>query len=428
MLNENIIKDYSISLYMEEMNKIHKTKALFNQKDSRTSVVIIQLLNNKNEKNPINLTGCKIVAKILKSDNTTSSILCSILDAENGYLALGMTEQALLVIGDNVFELEIQYENQILYSPKMSYTVVDNLYDESPLLVSQDEFPVLNSLIYNVQLLEKELVSLDAVIDNNEDIRSSNEELRKENEVDRIQNFENIKSTIEEKVNLINQKMQDIEDLVYESEDKINKEIIKINGNVDTKISEVNAKIVEINGKLSDIDEAIAKNNKSIEDNTKKIDTAILENIQKVDLKISEVNSLIDSIVATFDSKILEVNNKIKEYDNKLKEAIDKVKSESTLTNNTLTSTVNNKISEVNAKSKEMENKVNQHVDIINEKISNYDERIGMVDNLNTQINVAEQARDMKEIERNRTIQDIINILEVTQSDIDDILGMIGGL
>ena len=134
MLNDRIMKSYSISLYIEEMNKIHKTKAVFNQADRKTSVIIVQLLNNKSAKLPIDLTGSKIVAKIKKNDETTSDILCSILDKENGYVAIGLTEQALLVLGDNIIELEIQCNSQILYTPKMSYTVVDNLFDEQELL------------------------------------------------------------------------------------------------------------------------------------------------------------------------------------------------------------------------------------------------------------------------------------------------------
>lgn len=204
MFNDRIIKSYSISLYLKEMNKIHKTKAIFNQADRKTSIIIVQLLEDKSSKIPIDLTGSKVVAKIMKSDNTTSDILCSILDKENGYVAIGLTEQALLALGENIIELEVQCNSQILYTPKMSYTVVDNLYDESELIISQDEFPVLNSLIYNVQLLEQELVNLDTIV-------NEGEEIRKENEMQRKTEFENIKTTIDKKINLINQKIEELD-------------------------------------------------------------------------------------------------------------------------------------------------------------------------------------------------------------------------
>lgn len=204
MFNDRIIKSYSISLYVEEMNKIHKTKAIFNQGDRNTSVIMVQLVNNKTNKIPIDLTGSRIIAKIMKSDSTTSTALCSILDKENGFVAIGLTEQALLALGENIIELEIQCGNQILYTPKMSYTVVDNLFDEQELLTSQDEFPILNSLIYNVQLLEQELVNLDSIV-------NEGEEIRKENEIQRKTEFENIKTTIDKKINLINQKIEELD-------------------------------------------------------------------------------------------------------------------------------------------------------------------------------------------------------------------------
>ena len=75
-----------------------------------------------------------------------------------------------------------------------------------------------------------------------------------------------------------------------------------------------------------------------------------------------------------------------------------------------------------------MENKVNQHVELITEKISNYDEKIDIMENLTTQVNSAEETRNRNEIERNNTIQSIVEVLEVTQTDIDDIINMVGGL
>ena len=195
MLNERIIRGYSLSVYMNDLNRTINSKAIFNQKDVKTAVLIVQLLNNKTEKSPIDLTGTTVIAKVLKNDGTTSLIYCSVLNPTLGTVAVGFTEQTLLSIGENSFELEIQSGYQVVYSPKISYTVVDNLFDEEELLTSQDEFPVLNSLIYNVQLLEQELVNLDSIVNEGEEVRNSNEEQRKENEVQRGTEFDNIKST-----------------------------------------------------------------------------------------------------------------------------------------------------------------------------------------------------------------------------------------
>ena len=450
MLNERIIRGYSLSVYMNDLNRTINSKAIFNQKDVKTAVLIVQLLNNKTEKLPIDLTGTTVVAKVLKNDNTKSLIHCSVLDPISGTIAVGFTEQTLLTIGANSFELEIQSGYQIVYSPKISYTVVDNLFDEQELLTSQDEFPVLNSLIYNVQLLEQELINLDAIVDKGEEIRNSNEEQRKVNEVQRGTEFDNIKSTIQEKVNLINQKIEEIDNLVSTSETKIDEEIVKINGSVNLKISEINNKIAETNNKLLDVDSSIVK-----------INTTITENIKKVDAKIQEVNSLISSVSSTFAQKVAEVDGKIQEFETEVNSSIRKIETESTKINNNLTSSVNLKISEVDNKLTKMENKVNQninsmnnkvdqhinsvntnveqnissmntkvnqHVGLITEKISNYDEKIDIMENLTVQVNSAEETRNRNEIERNNTIQSIVEVLEVTQTDIDDIINMVGGL
>ena len=50
------------------------------------------------------------------------------------------------------------------------------------------------------------------------------------------------------------------------------------------------------------------------------------------------------------------------------------------------------------------------------------------MENLTNQVNSAEETRNRNEIERNNTIQSIVEVLEVTQTDIDDIINMIGGL
>ena len=275
MFNDRIIKSYSISLYLKEMNKIHKTKAIFNQADRKTSIIIVQLLEDKISKIPIDLTGSKVVAKIMKSDNTTSDILCSILDKENGYVAIGLTEQALLALGENIVELEVQYNSQILYTPKMSYTVVDNLYDESELIISQDEFPVLNSLIANVQIVENELASLEMVLNNNENVRNSNEEVRKSNEITRNNDFEDIKNRINNLVDSANEKIEEMNNSIENSENAIVLEINKINSTLNAKAKEVDNKINEVNSKIQEVNTFLNNSNETIDACVLKINNKI---------------------------------------------------------------------------------------------------------------------------------------------------------
>ena len=439
MLNERIIRDYSTSVYMNDLNRTINSQALFNQKDVKTAVLVVQLLNNKSEKAPIDLTGSNVMAKILKNDNTKSVLYCSVLSPELGTVAVAFTEQTLLTIGVNTFELEIQSENQVVYSPKIAYTVTDNLFDENELIMSQDEFPILNSLIHNVQLIEQELLNLDSIVNQSEQIREENENKRKNDDVLRGTEFENIKLTIQEKVNLINEKMEEVNNLICTSEEKIDNEIIRINGDVNLKISEMNNKITEVNNKLVQVDNSIAR-----------INTTISDNIKKVNDKITEVNNLISSIQSTFSEKITEINNKIKEFEANVDNSISKVELESSKINNSLSTSVNNsiskmeneaarvnnnlsslvnlKIGEMNTEFELMETEVNRNINLISDKISNYDEKISLVEELNTKVTSEETIRNNNEIKRNETIRNIVEELEITQSDINDILNMIGGL
>ena len=67
-------------------------------------------------------------------------------------------------------------------------------------------------------------------------------------------------------------------------------------------------------------------------------------------------------------------------------------------------------------------------INLISDKISNYDEKISLVEELNTKVTSEETIRNNNEIKRNETIRNIVEELEITQSDINDILNMIGGL
>ena len=96
--------------------------------------------------------------------------------------------------------------------------------------------------------------------------------------------------------------------------------------------------------------------------------------------------------------------------------------------NNNLSSLVNLKIGEMNTEFEAIETEVNRNINLISDKISNYDEKISLVEELNTKVTSEETTRNNNEIRRNETIRNIVEELEITQSDINDILNMIGGL
>ena len=104
------------------------------------------------------------------------------------------------------------------------------------------------------------------------------------------------------------------------------------------------------------------------------------------------------------------------------------MENEAARVNNNLSSLVNLKIGEMNTEFELMETEVNRNINLISDKISNYDEKISLVEELNTKVTSEETTRNNNEIRRNETIRNIVEELEITQSDINDILNMIGGL
>lgn len=417
MLNERIIRDYSVSIYIENLNKIHKTKAIFNQADRKSSVLIVQLLNNKNEKKPINVTGCTIVAKILKNDGTTSDILCAKLDEENGFIAVGLTEQALLTVGENIIELQIQYGNQLMHSPKMSYTVVDNLYDESELLRSQEEFPVLNSLILEVQELQKNLLNLNSLVNNSENERNTNESGRTAAESNRELNFNNMKENHEQKINEINKKVTEVNSAINDIKLNFKNETDKINEAVDAKKAEVDNKISEINSKIVEINETIQANVDRVENC-----------IEGYNNKILEVNNLIETSKQNFNMIETNINKKVDEYDLEYTKTIEKLTNQTQGVIDNLQTSVNDKILEVDKKMQVVDTTNSHNTSNINAKISECNDLISNTNSLNESFADNENLRNNNETNRQNTFNAIVSELEVTQSDIDDILGMIGGI
>lgn len=158
MLNERIIRDYSMTLYIEELNKIHKSKAIFNINDKKTSIILIQLFDNKKEKNIINLTDSNVVGRIDKPDETNCTVLCNVLDKDNGVLAVGLNNAAINVLGECLLTLEVVSGDQTLVLPQISYTVTGKLFEDN--VGDSEKLPVLNALIARNTELEKKLLLL----------------------------------------------------------------------------------------------------------------------------------------------------------------------------------------------------------------------------------------------------------------------------
>lgn len=216
MINQELLRTTALTIEMKNMRKKINSKAVFNQRDIRTSMLLCQLTMDGES---IDLTDCTISAEILKPDGKTVIQKGQVVDAISGTVAIGLTEQCLSSIGDVSCEIIVQYGNQILYSPKISYIVVDNLFDTTQ-IESTDELPILNVLIAEVQNIQSNMVLLETTLTANEEGRK-NEFLGMKEEIRSFIDTNNVKIfEIENKINEINNTLTSILEKIEISQDE----------------------------------------------------------------------------------------------------------------------------------------------------------------------------------------------------------------
>ena len=397
-MNNNIIRNVTVTVDMNRMNRVVNTRAVFNQRDVKTAVILC----NIDMGGLVNLSNCTVRADILKPDGTNVVTLCQILDEEKGLVAIGLNNQCLSAIGEVRCELSIQSESQTLYSPVLVYNVVDNLFDlENEEITSQNDYPILSQLISLVQNIETELEALEIVIQTNELDRNNNEEIRKQNEILRQAYLEKIKTDIieindifEEKVQLISSELERINTDVSNSIKEIDETILEVenmatsmNDIFDSKVELVNSKVVLLDSKLSEINQTIIDCNDTTETNINKM--------------THTTNSFISNIQTTMDNSILNMKTSVSE----------KITEMETTTNNVINSiddTINNSVEKVDMKCLEVTNKMTE------------------VDEVITTIEYNEADRIQAEMDRKNNYNELVSIFDVLDSDVDDIINMIG--
>ena len=216
MINQELLRTTALTIEMKNMRKKINSKAVFNQRDIRTAMLLCQLTMDGES---IDLTDCTISAEILKPDGKTVIQKGQVVDAISGTVAIGLTEQCLSSIGDVSCEIIVQYGNQILYSPKISYIVVDNLFDTTQ-IESTDELPILNVLIAEVQNIQSNMVLLETTLTANEE-KKKNEFLGMKEEIRSFIDTNNVKIfEIENKINEINNTLTSILEKIEISQDE----------------------------------------------------------------------------------------------------------------------------------------------------------------------------------------------------------------
>lgn len=397
-MNNNIIRNVTVTVDMNRMNRVVNTRAVFNQRDVKTAVILCNL----NMGGAINLSNCTVKADILKPDGTNVVTLCQILDEENGLVAVGLNNQCLSAIGEVRCELSIQSESQVLYSPVLIYNVVDNLFDlDNEVITSQNEYPVLSQLIVQVQNVENDLEALELIIETNELDRNSNEEIRKNNEQLRQEYLEKVKEDLIEINDIFEDKIQ----IISSEIDRLNTEVLNSISDIDEAITEVekisnsilslfNNKLEDINEHLQMYDVKINEINQTIEDCT----SITNENVRKM---TESTNNFMINIQNTVDESINISNITI---DRKIKE-LEKTSSD-TITN--INNTMSENYNQVNDKCVEVNNKINE----VNSIISN--------------VEINESNRIQAEKDREDNYNRLVSTFKLTESDITDIMSMIG--
>ena len=99
MIKQNLLRGYIVNVNMKMLNKKINTKAIFNQQDHKTAMLVFQLQMD----GVLDLTGCTVVAKLLKNDGNQVAIKGQIIDATQGVVAVGLSQQALACIGEVLF-------------------------------------------------------------------------------------------------------------------------------------------------------------------------------------------------------------------------------------------------------------------------------------------------------------------------------------
>ena len=397
-MNNNIIRNVTVTVDMNRMNRVVNTRAVFNQRDVKTAVILC----NIDMGGLVNLSNCTVRADILKPDGTNVVTLCQILDEEKGLVAIGLNNQCLSAIGEVRCELSIQSESQTLYSPVLVYNVVDNLFDlENEEITSQNDYPILSQLISLVQNIETELEALEIVIQTNELDRNNSEKIRKQNEILRQEYLEKIKSDIieindifEEKVQLISSELERINTDVSNSIKEIDETILEVenmatsmNDIFDSKVELVNSKVVLLDSKLSEINQTIIDCNDTTETNINKM--------------THTTNSFISNIQTTMDNSILNMKTSVSEKITEMESATNNVI-------NSIDDTINNSVEKVDMKCLEVTNKMTE------------------VDEVITTIEYNEADRIQAEMDRKNNYNELVSIFDVLDSDVDDIINMIG--
>ena len=427
LINQNILRKVDVKVGMKRMGKTIRTGAVFNQKDSKTSILMCTILFNGN----VDLTGCNVIANILKPDGTKVVQAGQVVDAENGLVAIGLTEQCLSAVGEVLCELVIQSDTQVLHSPQMSFDVVDNLFDlEDEEIESNNEFPVLNGLIRDVQQIKDYVLELNEVITSNEDIRQGNETQRQEFAEKLKNDFDELLEGYNEKAVLIDSEIKRLTKDVGGKLDEVNVKIAEVNDllvyadtSIKNSIATCRQKIQEVDSTVADkmdyVDYFINKKNTELKNKVDEVNTKITEFGEEIAYKFNNINSTLNKKVEEVNQKLVDANTFLNEKSVEVDKKFNKKSAE-------IDVYINSKMSEVDSKMLDHSNEFNAKVSEVDEKLVEATDKISEI-NSTINDNVSLVDRKIVELDNNirqanSTIDENVQLVESKINDISSVM------
>lgn len=164
------IKSYNVSVdFKKQTGETLPCSITFSQGDIGTSFITLNLLNDSEV---IDLTGYSVVVNVTRKDRTGVVTESEIVDITGGKIEIPVT-QPMLSVGMNQFEIVLSKDGTHLVSPIIPYRVVRTLLDGLDSDVpNQNEYPVLLSLIKDVQDIKTAYETLNINSDDVTDIIS----------------------------------------------------------------------------------------------------------------------------------------------------------------------------------------------------------------------------------------------------------------
>lgn len=145
---EDIKREYVFTIELESCisDNVIDTNAIFIKGDKNTSILKASITKNNRA---IDLTGYTVTANIKEGSKRVSTVVCEIVDAEEGLIEINLPHTLVDERGINLFEISIQKSDKVIVSQQYKYMVLNSLGEGAA--GEETQLTALQSLIQQVQ-------------------------------------------------------------------------------------------------------------------------------------------------------------------------------------------------------------------------------------------------------------------------------------